>query len=177
MDEAHFPPEDSLTDAEYLKTHKHWLALMIVSAEPSIYGGWKAHHNRMCDDPDMLKWSWAWLSHNKQLHSSFMHCPFIIDPDSTNLSVHASTHGLAFQTVICHTASLHMLLLRMIIAMHHMINPTSMGQHCWYIPFVTLRISFASDAEHWATMPTPANHPQFPRPPNHHLMEELLPHQ
>ena len=39
LDEAHFPLEDSLTDAEYLQAHKHWLTLMKVSAEPSIYGG------------------------------------------------------------------------------------------------------------------------------------------
>ena len=65
LDEAHFPPEDSLTDAEYLQVHKHWLTLMKVSAEPSIYRGWKVHHDRMCDDPDMLKWSWAWHLHDK----------------------------------------------------------------------------------------------------------------
>ena len=57
LDEAHFPPEDSLTDVEYLQAHKHWLTLMKISKQPSIYGGWKAHHDRMCDDPDMLKWS------------------------------------------------------------------------------------------------------------------------
>src|SRR5882724_2154872 len=62
---------------------KHWLALMKISAEPSIYNGWKTHHNRNCDDPDLLKWAHAWRSHDKQLHSSFMDCPFIIDPDSS----------------------------------------------------------------------------------------------
>jgi len=82
LDEAHFPLEDSLTDAEYLQAHKHWLNLIKVSAESSIYGGWKAHHYRMCDDPDMLKWSQVWHSHDKQL-CSFMDHPFIIDPDLT----------------------------------------------------------------------------------------------
>jgi len=83
LDEAHFPAEDSLTDAEYMQAHKHWLSLMKISAEPTIYGGWKAHHDRMCNDPDLLKWSRAWRSHNKQLRSSLMDRPFIIDPDSS----------------------------------------------------------------------------------------------
>jgi len=67
LDEMHFPLEDSLIDAEYLQAHKHWLTLMRISAEPSIYGRWKCHHNRMCDNPDMLKWYRAWHSHDKQL--------------------------------------------------------------------------------------------------------------
>jgi len=83
LDEAHFLLEDSLTDAMYLQAHKHWLTPMKVSAKPSIYSSWKVHHDRMCDDLDMLKWSWAWCSHDKQLHSSFMDHPFIIDLDST----------------------------------------------------------------------------------------------
>src|SRR5882724_11104082 len=58
------------------------LSLMKISSEPAVYSGWKAHHDWMCDDPDMLKWSCIWWSHNKQLHSTFMDCPFIIDPDS-----------------------------------------------------------------------------------------------
>ena len=82
LDEAHFLLEDSLTDTEYLQAHNHWLTLMKVSAEPSIYNGWKVHHDRMCDDLDMLKWSWAWRSHDKQLHASFIDCPFIIDLES-----------------------------------------------------------------------------------------------
>ena len=56
---------------------------MKVLAKPSIYGGWKAHHDRMCDELDMLKWSWAWHAYDKQLCSSFMDCLFIIDPEST----------------------------------------------------------------------------------------------
>src|SRR5882724_11389347 len=82
LDESHFPLEDSLTDAEYLQAHKHWLSLMKISSEPAVYGSWKAHHDRMCDDPDMLKWSQVWWSHDKQLCSTFMDHPFIIDPDS-----------------------------------------------------------------------------------------------
>ena len=82
LDESHFPSEDSLTDAEYLQAHKHWLSLMKISSEPAVYGGWKAHHDRMCNDPDMLKWSRTWQSHDKQLRSTFMDRPFIIDPDS-----------------------------------------------------------------------------------------------
>ena len=83
LDESHFPPEDALTDAKYMQAHKDWLALMKTSAESSIYDGWKAHHDRMCDDPDLLKWAQAWCSHGKQLHTSFMDCPFIINPDSS----------------------------------------------------------------------------------------------
>ena len=52
LDEADFPLEDSLTDVEYLQVHKHWLALMKVSSEHVVYCSWKAHHDRMCDDPD-----------------------------------------------------------------------------------------------------------------------------
>jgi len=37
----------------------------------------------MCNDPDLLKWACAWHSHDKQLRSSFMDRPFIIDPDSS----------------------------------------------------------------------------------------------
>ena len=83
QDKMHFLLEDSLTDVEYLQAHNHWLTLMRISAEPSIYSRLKCHHNMMCDDPDMLKWSQAWHSHDKQLQLSFMDCPFIIDLDST----------------------------------------------------------------------------------------------
>jgi len=82
LNKAHLHLEDSLTDAEYLQVHKHWLSLMKVSSEHAVYASWKAHHNRMCNDPEMLKWSKAWWSHDKQLCSSFMDCPFIIYPDS-----------------------------------------------------------------------------------------------
>ena len=82
LNEAHFPSEDSLTDAEYLQAHKHWLFLIKVSSECTVYGSWKAHHDKMCDNPDMLKSSWAWQSHDKQLCCSFMDHLFIIDPDS-----------------------------------------------------------------------------------------------
>src|SRR5882724_3571175 len=82
LDESHFPPEDALTDAEYMQAHKHWLALMKVSAESSVYNGWKVHHDQMCDNPDLLKWACTWYSHDKQLHSSFMDHSFIINPDS-----------------------------------------------------------------------------------------------
>src|SRR5882724_5558958 len=37
----------------------------------------------MCNDPDLLKWACAWHSQDKQLCSSFMDRPFIIDPDSS----------------------------------------------------------------------------------------------
>ena len=82
LDESLFPPEDSLTNVEFMQAHKHWLTLIKILAEPSIYNGWKSHHNRMCNDPDLLKWAHAWRSHDKQLHLSFMDRPFIIDPDS-----------------------------------------------------------------------------------------------
>src|SRR5882724_6171386 len=80
LDETHFPLEESLTDAEYLQAHKHWISLMKILSEGTVHGGWKVHHDRMCDDPDTLKWSQAWQSHDKQLCSSFMDYPFIIDP-------------------------------------------------------------------------------------------------
>ena len=83
LDESHFPPEDALTDTEYMQAHKHWLALMKISAESSIYNGWKAHHDQMCDDPDLLKWGHAWCLHDKQLCTSFMDHPLIINPDSS----------------------------------------------------------------------------------------------
>jgi len=60
LDEALFPPEDSLTDAEFMQAHKHWLTLFKILAEPSIYNGLKSHHDRMCDDPDLLKWAHSW---------------------------------------------------------------------------------------------------------------------
>jgi len=78
LDEAHFPLEESLTDAKYFQAHKHWISLMKISSEGMVYDSWKVHHDRMCDNPDMLKWARAWWSHDKQLHSSFMDCPFII---------------------------------------------------------------------------------------------------
>jgi len=37
LDDAHFPSEESLSDAEYMQAHKHWLTLIKISAEPSIY--------------------------------------------------------------------------------------------------------------------------------------------
>jgi len=60
LDDAHFPLEESLSDAEFMQAHKHWLMLIKISTEPSIYGGWKAHQNRMVDEPDFIKWSSAW---------------------------------------------------------------------------------------------------------------------
>jgi len=60
LDKAHFPPEELLSDAKYLQAHKHWLSLMKLLAQTLIYGGWRAHHDQMCDDPDMLKWSMVW---------------------------------------------------------------------------------------------------------------------
>jgi len=45
LDEAHFPLEESLSNAEYLQAHKHWLSWMKLSAQGSIYGGWRAHHD------------------------------------------------------------------------------------------------------------------------------------
>jgi len=67
LDKAHFPSEESLTDDKCVHVHKHWLSLMKICYECAVYGGWKAHHNRMCNDPNMLKWSQAWLSHDKQI--------------------------------------------------------------------------------------------------------------
>ena len=66
-----------------MQAHKHRLALMKISAESSVDNGWKAHHDWMCNDPDLLKWARTWRAHDKQLHSSFMDRPFIIDPDSS----------------------------------------------------------------------------------------------
>src|SRR5882724_5777231 len=60
LDKALFPLEDSLTNTEFMQAHKHWLSLMKISAEPSIYNVWKSHHNRMYDDPDLLKWAHSW---------------------------------------------------------------------------------------------------------------------
>src|SRR5882724_2764120 len=60
LDDPHFPVEESLSNAEFMQVHKHWLMLIKISAEPSIYGSWKAHHNRVVDDPDFLKWSYVW---------------------------------------------------------------------------------------------------------------------
>jgi len=45
LDEAHFPPEYFLSDAEYLQVHKHWLSLMKLSAQAYIFRGWRAHHD------------------------------------------------------------------------------------------------------------------------------------
>jgi len=42
LDQAHFPSEESLTDAEYLQAHKHLLSLMKICSEHDFYGGWKA---------------------------------------------------------------------------------------------------------------------------------------
>ena len=99
------------TDTKYLQAHKHWLSLMKVSSKHALYGSWKAHHDRMCDDPDMLKWSWAWQSHDKQLHSSFMDCLSIIHPDSITYC-HQFKHArldswMNLQVVALHNHILH----------------------------------------------------------------------
>jgi len=47
LNNVHFPLEKSLSDAEFMQAHKHWLMLIKISAEPSIYSGWKAHHDRI----------------------------------------------------------------------------------------------------------------------------------
>src|SRR5882724_6205573 len=105
-----------------MQAHKHWLALMKISAEPSIYNGWKTHHNRMCDDPDLLKWAHAWQSHDKQLCSSFMDCPFIIAHPTHRPHVPLP-----------------------LTALLHMTSQTRLCPKCLIIPFVTQRAPSASN--------------------------------
>ena len=78
LNEAHFPTEDSLTDAEYFQVHKYWLMLIKIMVEASMYNGWRAHHDRMSDNLDLLKWSHAWWPHDKQFHSLFIDKSFIM---------------------------------------------------------------------------------------------------
>ena len=53
LDDSHFPPESSLTDTDYMQAHKHWIALIKLTANADIYKGWNAHHDAMMGYDDL----------------------------------------------------------------------------------------------------------------------------
>src|SRR6266481_6700452 len=83
IDEASFPPEDSLTENNFWQAYKNWLTLVETLVGPAVVEGWWAHHLKMLSDRNFIHWFTAWHAYNKLLWVHFISKPFIIDPRSS----------------------------------------------------------------------------------------------
>ena len=82
LDESVFPSEDSLSESFFLQAYHNWLNIINLISSPEVTVRWHEHHLKMLQDKKISSLFDAWHDMDKQLHTQFITCPFVVDPYS-----------------------------------------------------------------------------------------------
>ena len=77
-----FLVKDTLTEQMFFQAYRNWLKLLTNFMDPEVMKCWIQHHELMMNDANFSSSFGAWRAHDRNLRTSFLNAPYMLDIDS-----------------------------------------------------------------------------------------------